>query len=134
MTQTRRIAGLKVSRVAPSKPRHKSLPDLAPPEERLRTQKSHIFSADAIGLTHAYAMEDIFDPSERPENEDTTARLTVYALNLTVMVFTVPVGLALLLLNILAGENLRTTAHVMALTGLFSALAAANPGLSALPI
>lgn len=79
-------------------------------------------------------MEDVFDQSERSEHQDTTARLTVYALNLTVMVFTIPVGLALLLLNILAGENLRTTAHIMALTGLFSALAAANPGLSVLPI
>jgi hypothetical protein len=134
MTKTRRIAGLKVSRVAPSKPRHKSLPDLAPPEERLRRHKSHIFSADAIALTHSSAMDDVFDPSGREEHKDTTARLTVYALNLTVMVFTLPVGLALLLLNIVAGENLRTTAHVMALTGLFSALAAANPGLTALPI
>lgn len=123
-----------MSRVVPTKPHHKSLPDLAPPEERLRTQKSHIFSADAIALTHTSAMEDVFDPSEREEHKDTVARLTVYALNLTVMVFTVPVGLALLLLNILAGENLRTTSHVMALTGLFSALAAANPALVALPI
>lgn len=63
-----------------------------------------------------------------------TARLTVYALNLSVIAFTVPVGMALLLMNILGGENLRTTAHVMALTGLFSALAAANPGLALMPI
>ena len=32
-------------------------------------------------------------------------------------------------LNILGGENLRTTAHVMALTAFFSALSVANPGL-----
>ena len=59
----------------------------------------------------------------REEHQDLTARLTVYALNLTVMVFALPVGLALLFMNIIGGENLRTTAHVMALTGLFSALA-----------
>ncbi|MEM7752834.1 MAG: hypothetical protein AAF230_05420, partial [Pseudomonadota bacterium] len=74
------------------------------------------------------------DPSQRAERDDLTARLTVYALNLSIMVFTVPVGMALLLMNILGGENLRTTAHVMALTGLFSALAAANPGMPLLPL
>ena len=77
-------------------------------------------------------MEDVFDPAIRPERRDLKARLTVYALNMTIMVFTVPVGVALLLMNMLGGENLRTTAHVMALTGLFSALAAANPELALL--
>ena len=125
---------MKVSRVSPSATHHKSLPDLAPPEERLRSQKRQIFSSDAISLSHASAMEDVFDPAERPERGDLKARLTVYALNMTIMVFTVPVGMALLIMNMLGGENLRTTAHVMALTGLFSALAAANPGLMLIPI
>ena len=98
------------------------LPELEPPEQRLQRARSHIFSSDAITLSHSSAMEDVFEPSEREEHNDTTARLTVYALNLTVMVFALPVGLALLFMNILGGENLRTTAHVMALTGLFMAL------------
>ncbi|MEL7202567.1 MAG: hypothetical protein AAFX07_15370 [Pseudomonadota bacterium] len=132
MTKSRTIAGLRVSRVAPSSAHHKNLPDLAPPEERLRSQKRQIFSSDAISLSHASAMEDVFDPAIRPERRDLKARLTVYALNMTIMVFTVPVGVALLLMNMLGGENLRTTAHVMALTGLFSALAAANPELALL--
>lgn len=134
MARVHRIAGLKISRVTPSGEHHKSLPDLAPPEERLRTEKSHIFSADAITLSHSSAVEDVFDPAQRPEHQDLTARLTVYVLNLTVMVFALPVGLALLFMNILGGENLRTTAHVMALTGLFSALAAANGGMPQLPL
>lgn len=133
MTKVHRIAGLKISRVAPAAT-HRSLPDLAPPEERLRTQKARIFSSDTIMLSHASALEDVLDPSQRAERDDLTARLTVYALNLSIMVFTVPVGMALLLMNILGGENLRTTAHVMALTGLFSALAAANPGMPLLPL
>ncbi|MCG6883826.1 MAG: hypothetical protein LJE62_08745 [Silicimonas sp.] len=108
---------------------HSVLPDLAPPEERLRNEKSRIFRSDAIELSHASAMEDVFQPSQRAEHNDTIARLTVYSLNLCVMVMSLPVGLALLLMNIIGGENLRTTAHVMALTGLFSALAFANPGL-----
>lgn len=124
-----RIAGLRISRVNPSAESSRELlPDLAPPEERLREAKSHIFSADAISLSHGSAMEDVFDPAKRAEHTDFTARATVYVMNLTIMIFALPVGLALLFLNILGGENLRTTAHVMALTGLFSALAMANPG------
>ncbi len=134
MAKIHRIAGLKISRVSPGVAHHSSLPELAPPEERLRTQKSHIFSADAISLSHESAMEDVFDPAQREEHQDLTARLTVYAINLTVMVFSLPVGLALLFMNILGGENLRTTAHVMALTGLFTALAAANPGVPLLSL
>ena len=94
---------------------------LAPPEERLRRQKTSIFSADSISLTHSSAMEDIFEPARHPEHGDRVARATVYVLNLIIMVFALPVGMALLCLNILGGENLRTTAHVMALTGLFLA-------------
>ena len=68
-------------------------------------------------------MEDIFDPQKRPENKHVIARLTVYVMNLIVMVMALPVGVALLVFNILFGENLRTTAHVIALTGMAMALA-----------
>lgn len=98
------------------------LPDLEPPEERLRREKSHIFLADSIQLSHDSAMDDVFEPSLRDEHKDLTARATVYVLNLIVMVFALPVGLGLLFFNIIGGENLRTTAHIMGLTGLFVAL------------
>lgn len=129
MPRVHKIAGLKISRVRSGARHHSALPDLAPPEERLRTHKSDIFSADAITLDHASQMMDVFAEKQRVEHPDAVARLTVYALNLTVMVFALPVGLALLFLNILGGENLRTTAHAMALTGMFSALAMANGGM-----
>lgn len=135
MTRVHRIAGLKISRVTPAidldgQPLQGRdlLPDLEPAEERLRKRKSHIFSADAISLSHDSAMEDLFEPNKRAEHKDFTARMTVYVLNAIVMVFALPVGLALLCLNILGGENLRTTAHVMALTGLFMALSATEEG------
>ena len=67
-------------------------------------------------------MEDVFEPQKRPEHKNIVARLTVYVLNLIVMVMALPVGLALLFFNILFGENLRTTAHVIALTGMAMAL------------
>ena len=69
-------------------------------------------------------MDDVFEPCRREEHGDLTARMTVYVLNLIVMVFSVPLGLALLLMNIIGGENLRTTAHVLALMGMFMALSA----------
>ena len=132
MSKVHRIAGLKIKRVEPAVAHHKSLPDLEPPEERLRTEKTRIFSSDAITLSRAYTMEDVFEREAEDERIDMPARLTTYTLNLTIMVFNLPVGLALLCMNVLGGVNLRTTAHAMALTGFFSVLAAANPGLLSL--
>lgn len=126
MSGFHRIAGLRISRVK-SQPT-KVLPELEPPEERLQRQRRSIFMSDTISLSHDSAMQDQFDPNQRPEQNDLTARATVYVLNLCVMVFALPVGLALLCLNILGGANLRTTAHVMALTGLFMVLASTEQG------
>lgn len=124
MSKTHRIAGLKISRIAPrSAPSRELLPELEPPEDRLRRAKSAIFGSDTIELSHNSAIEDVFGPNFRDEHRDVVARITVYVLNLIVMVFALPLGLALLCLNILGGENLRTTAHILALTGLFMALA-----------
>ena len=104
------------------------LPDLEPAQERLRRDKSRIFSSDSIALSRGSAIEDVFEPKMRAENNNPTAKMTVYVLNTIVIVFAMPVGLALLFLNIFGGANLRTTAHVMALTGLFMALAATEDG------
>lgn len=135
----RRIAGLRVRRVPPSKPlvedpwhRSQCLPELEPPsEDRLRSLKDQIFASDRILLSHASAIEDNFVPDRRPERHDATARATVYVMNLIVVTMSLPVGMALLMFNIIGGENLRTTAHVVALTGLGMALAS-SPGAPAL--
>ena len=140
MTKVHRIAGLKISRVQPMleenfdtgwTPRD-ALPDLEPPEDRLRQSKRLIFASDSISLTHGSAMEDIFEPSQREEHKDLTARATVYTMNMIVIVMALPVGLALLIFNILCGENLRTTAHVIALTGMATALSQTPEGLALL--
>ena len=133
MTGVHRIAGLKISRVAPSPDRVTSrdlLPDLEPPEERLRKSRTTIFSADSIELSQNSAVEDLLEPDLREEHNDLTARITVYVMNLTIMMFTLPLGLALLAFNIIGGENLRTTAHIMALTGMFMAISNAQTGLN----
>ena len=135
MTKTHRIAGLRISRVATSVDSQARLPDLEPPEERLRRQKSSIFAADSIALTDVAHMQDVFDATQQPEEQlDTVARVTVYTLNLIVLILAMPVGVMLFFLNILGGENLRTTAHTIALVGLFSALANMNGALPILSV
>ncbi|MEM8803480.1 MAG: hypothetical protein AAGF55_13190 [Pseudomonadota bacterium] len=134
MSRTHRIAGLRISRVATSVDSQARLPDLEPPEERLRRQKSTIFSADSIALSHVATMEDVFDQKQPEEQLDTVARATVYTLNLIVLILAMPIGVMLFFLNILGGENLRTTAHTIALVGLFSALANMEGALPILSI
>lgn len=127
MSRIHRIAGLRISRVE-THGSARQFPDLEPPEDRLQREKRSIFLSDSISLSHDSAQEDVFDPNLREEQQDFVARATVYVLNLCVMVFALPVGVALLCLNILGGANLRTTAHVMALTGMFMALSGTEQG------
>ena len=77
-------------------------------------------------LKHDSARDESMDFRRRAERRDPVARLTVYALNGVILLAFFPVGFALLIFNILGGENLRTTAHTMALTGMGTALATAG--------
>ncbi len=138
MSTVHRIAGLKISRVSGSQSAEDpladfwspkdALPDLEPAEEKLDRLKRQIFASDTITLSHSSAMEDVFDPNQRDEHKNGTARATVYVMNMIVIVLALPVGLALLFFNILFGENLRTTAHMIALTGMAMALTQTEAG------
>ncbi len=66
--------------------------------------------------------EETTDFRDRKEAKSSEAKLTVYALCATIMLFSFPIGFATLIFNILGGENLRTTSHIMALTGMLMAL------------
>ena len=90
----------------------------APAEGRLESM--------GIRLTQSSIQEEPTDFRARPERGDAVARLTVYALNACILVIAFPVGFGLLIFNILGGENLRTTAHTMALTGLGTAIGSAG--------
>lgn len=137
MSKVHRIAGLRISRVDLGdvadplddfwKPKD-ALPDLEPAEDRLRRIKRQIFASDSIMLTHGSAMEDVLDPKLREEHKTLTARATVYSMNLIVLVMAMPIGLGLLVFNILGGENLRTTAHAIALSGMAIALSQTEGG------
>jgi len=97
-----------------------------PVELALREERRALFPSDTIALTQRSAQHETTNPTERREADDIMARLTVYVLNTILLVVAFPVGFGMLIFNILGGENLRTTAHVMALTGMGTALAAAN--------
>lgn len=98
-------------------------PELVPAESLLRQERGFIFPASALDLNGKLVKDETTNPTERAEAYDMTARLTVYVLNLAVLVAAFPVGFALLIFNILGGENLRTTAHVVALTGVGTVIA-----------
>lgn len=99
-----------------------TLPDLAPP-----TRGSALLSLIRGRFTlRGEAPHDEPQHGYRPESRDLCATLTVYALNGAVMCMAFPVGFGLLIYNILGGENLRTTMHVVALTGMGAALHAAD--------
>ena len=102
-------------------------PDLEPVRIRRRQQASRVLSkslelSPKIELTHDSAVDEAVTPSARAEPRNEIARLTVYTLNAILMVIAFPVGLAMLMFNIVGGENLRTTAHAIALTGMMIGL------------
>lgn len=68
------------------------------------------------------------DIREDPGTDNPLSRLTAYALNLVLLVLAFPVGFAMLIVNVLGGANLRTTVHVLALTGAAIALVNTEAG------
>lgn len=94
-------------------------PSLVPASTNALANKTE---AHMLRVSSRNVCEESTDFRERSETRDPCAVLTVYAINAMVMVFAFPLGFALLVFNILGGENLRTTSHVMGLTGLATAL------------
>jgi ABC-type sugar transport system permease subunit len=89
-----------------------AFPDLEPAEPGAERASGHLARIRAeLAVQYRELRED-------PDADNALSRLTVYALNAVLLVLAFPVGFALLIFNVLAGENLRTTVHVLALTGL----------------
>lgn len=53
-----------------------------------------------------------------PSADNALSRLAVYLLNALLLILAFPVGFALLMFNLLAGENLKITLQVLGITGL----------------
>lgn len=116
-----------------------AFPDLEPAVAlaRRRKRSSRVISRSLelshelthkIELVHESAVEEEVVPSKREEPKNLTATLTVYVLNIILMFISFPIGMAMLIFNIIGGENLRTTAHVIALTGTGIALSMTELG------
>lgn len=104
------------------KAHHPALPDLAPAETcgAVDNRRSHLARVrDTIATQFA-------ELRSNPDARNPLARLTVYALNAVLLILAFPVGFALLLVNVLLGENLRFTVHVLALTGLAVSLSSSE--------
>jgi len=121
--------------------RSAAFPDLEPDgaaawrkRRRSRTLSRSLEFAPRIELVHDSAQDEEMRPERREESTNEIARLTVYVMNIIAMLISFPIGMAVLLFNILGGENVRLTAHAIALAGFASALATTELGARILPI
>jgi hypothetical protein len=89
-----------------------AFPDLEPADAGSGDRPGHL---TRIRRTFAIQYQEIRD---NPGADNALSRLTVYALNAVLLILAFPVGFAMLIYNVLVGESLRTTIHVLALTGL----------------
>ncbi|MDJ1009523.1 MAG: hypothetical protein QNJ13_17050 [Paracoccaceae bacterium] len=109
-----------------------AFPDLEPAALRRKTASRVISRSLEFGhkieLTHDSVHDEEISPTRREEARNEIARLTVYVLNAILMFISFPLGMAVLLFNILGGENLRTTAHAIALAGMATALSMTELG------
>jgi hypothetical protein len=90
----------------------RAFPELAPAESGTRAAAGHL--SRVRGESLAQAREVLADPAA----DNALSRLSVYALCAFLLILAFPVGFAMLIFNLLAGENLRLTLHVVALSGL----------------
>jgi hypothetical protein len=95
----------------------RAFPELAPADGGPRAAAGHLARIRREIL--AQAREIRTDPAA----DNALSRLSVYALCAFLLIVAFPVGFAMLIYNLLAGENLRITLHVVALSGLVVLLA-----------
>jgi len=100
-------------------------PELEPAEAASRgMRRTTTTFAETLNEMRAQFDEIVEDPG----TDNPLSRLTAYALNLVLLVLAFPVGFAMLIVNVLGGANLRTTVHVLALTGAAIALVNTEAG------
>lgn len=96
----------------------RAFPELEPADAGVRAESESHFNRIKADLSAQF-----HEIRENPEADNALSRLTVYGLNAILLILAFPVGFAMLMFNLLVGENLRTTIHVLALTGLAVTLA-----------
>ncbi len=113
---TSRLDSVNSRRTQPS--RRSRLPELAPADSPRRNGKAFV----GIDMSSTAVIDEETRFARREESGNDTAKITVYVMNAILLIMAFPVGFGMLVFNILGGENLRTTSHVIALTGFAIAL------------
>ena len=104
-----RLDGDMAAAMSAARERLRDEADIEDGEERLRRSRAEIF--DASLLTTAQETES------RPREEiGRIEQISVYLMTVTIMLLWFPVGIAMLIYNVLRGENLNATARAMAVT------------------
>ena len=93
------------------------LPDLAPANSPEAPPARGAVARAAIAAQRYVRIDTSRLIATRPEASDPKGRLLVYTLTTALLVLAFPVGFALLIYNILGGEDLRATSGVIAVTG-----------------
>ncbi len=70
----------------------------------------------------AAAADDAYEPYGLMEEPSTTARVATWAISLIVSLISMPIGIALMVYNLLRGEDLRLALTALALTGMFTGM------------
>lgn len=122
--------------IRPRRPQRPAQPTPRPPhlvvepelsqrmETWLEDSRREPTSADLAALRAFFALDD--SPEPRRLADTASGRASLYIMSATIGVFALPVGAAVLTYNALSGGSFRATAHAMALTGMFLAMAAAG--------
>ena len=100
----------------PTKDARIPFPELEPADTGGQAEPSHLarIRGDLVAQFH--------EIRANPAADNALSRLTVYTLNAVLLIVAFPFGFAMLMFNLLAGENLRINIQVLALTGLAVAL------------
>ena len=116
-----------------TRPRRNRLPDVEAAYTQLRAKmpgfgKGSAEEARIDALRAAFRDPDPAEATALAQSDDireptAPLRLSVWMLTLTLGLFALPVAVALAIVNLLRGENLRLAAHTTALTGTFMVLA-----------
>lgn len=103
-----------------------AFPDLEPAVAARKTGRLARI-ASAIGVQFTEIQSD-------PDARNPLSRVIVYGLNMALLFLAFPVGFAMLIFNVLGGESVRTTVHVLALTGFALVIAETEAGARLLGI